>query len=72
MYDHSRDLYMVATPPQALPEDGASPGTGSCWQVRQDNFQGVGRDSFQGEQETGWGLWGRQGSERGQRASVQI
>ena len=32
------------SPRQALQAGGMSPGTGSSWQVRGDNFQGVGRD----------------------------
>ena len=32
------------SPRQALQARGMSPGTGSSWQVRGDNFQGVGRD----------------------------
>ena len=31
-------------PPQALPADNASPGAGSCWQVRGDSVQGGGGD----------------------------
>ena len=40
-------------PPQALPADGASPGTGSCWQVRGSSFR---EGAEMREQETGWSL----------------